>query len=216
MDVAQRVEACRNRLQSLDGFPVLESERLLLRAPREADVPATFALFSDPTVMRYWSRAPMTEEREAVEFLDGIARGFHERSFINWIVVERATAQMIGTCTLYEILPQHLRSGIGYALLPSSQGRGFASEAVSMAVIWAFEVLGMHRVEADIHPDNLPSRRVLERCGFHEEGLLRDRFCTGSEIQHSLVFGRLVSDPPPRHAPRRDREGAGEVGPMLA
>ncbi|MCB1555523.1 MAG: GNAT family N-acetyltransferase [Xanthomonadales bacterium] len=216
MDVAQRVEACRKRLQSLDGFPLLESERLQLRAPREQDVATTFALFSDPTVMRYWSRSAMTDEQEAVEYLDGIARGFHERSFINWIVVDRAEHRMVGTCTLYEIMPQHLRTGIGYAILPEAQGRGFASEAVHMAVSWAFEVLGLHRVEADIHPDNLPSRRVLERCGFHEEGLLRERFCTASEIQHSLVFGRLVSDPTPARAPRRVGGPAEDSGPMLA
>lgn len=216
MDVAQRVQDCRKRLQQLDGFPLLESERLQLRAPRERDIAPTFALFSDPRVMRYWSRAAMTREAEAVEYLDGIARGFEDRSFINWIIADRTDDQMLGTCTLYEITPQHLRSGVGYAVLPAHQGQGFASEAVNMAVIWAFEFLGMQRIEADIHPDNHPSRRVLERCGFQEEGLLRERFCTGSEIQHSVIFGRLAGDPAPRHAPVRATDGTDQTRPLRA
>jgi RimJ/RimL family protein N-acetyltransferase len=196
VNVPERIAACRKRLQHLDGFPLIASGRLLLRAPRTPDIETAFELFSNPEVMRYWSRSPMTEIAEAERYLDSIAEGFHSRKMINWIVADVASESMLGTCTLYEIEPAHLRSGVGYALLPRAQGHGFASEAVNLAVRWAFEHLGMHRVEADVHPDNLRSRSVLERCGFTREGVLRDRFATDTEIQHSMIYGRLATDSP--------------------
>lgn len=189
-----RAAAIRERLQNLDGLPWLEGERLRLRAPMAEDIDPLFALFSDPEVMRYWSRGPMVERAEALAYIQSIIEGYERRDLLNWIVADRASDGMLGTCTLYDLQPRHLRAGVGYALAPSWQGRGLAREAVALALDWGFLTLGLARIEADVEPRNLPSSRLLLALGFRHEGRLRQRFATHCEIQDSDVYGLLATE----------------------
>jgi RimJ/RimL family protein N-acetyltransferase len=193
-ELADRVAQVAARLHGLAGFPVIDAERLRLRAPQADDVEPLFGLFSDPQVMRYWSRPAMRERIEAERYIEQIHDGFRKRQLINWIIADPNSDRLLGTCTLYDLQLEHLRCGIGYALLPRCQGQGVASAAVELAFQWATQWLGLHRVEADIHPGNQASRRMLQRCGFRREGLLRQRFVTASEIQDSEIYARLGTE----------------------
>ena len=190
--LTDRIAALNARLQGLAGFPLLEDDTIRLRAPREADAAPLFALFSDPRVMRYWSRPAMRGEDEARDYIQSIRDGFARREFINWIIALPDDDRFLGTCTLYDLQPSHLRAAVGYAVLPAQQGRGIARRAVGLACAWAIGWLDLHRIEADIHPDNLASRRVLEHVGFQREGLLRQRFVTPDEIQDSEIYALLA------------------------
>lgn len=196
MDFTDRIAEVSARLQGLAGFPCLEDSAVCLRPPRDDDAGPLFALFSEPRVMRYWSRPPMRARVEAERHLGALRDGFARREGLGWILCVPGEPDLLGTCSLYDLQLRHLRCGIGYALLPSAQGRGLATAAVQLACAWVFDWLGLHRVEADVHPDNHASRRVLERAGFRCEGVLRQRFVTASEIQDSAVYARLAGDAP--------------------
>jgi RimJ/RimL family protein N-acetyltransferase len=184
----------RDKLATLSEFPVLESDCIRLRGLREDDVDGLFRLFSDPRVMRYWSRGPMADRDEALEYAQIILKGFNDRNVLNWIAADPDTDSMIGTCTLYDINPQHARAGLGYALMPSHWGKGLASEAATLAISYGFLELGLHRIEADTEPSNSRSNALLERLGFSREGLLRKRFHHPDGIQDSLIFGLLKAE----------------------
>lgn len=185
-------------LAALPGFPQLRGMRVRLRGPTADDADDLFALFSDPAVMRYWSRAPMRERDEAEALIGEIHESFQRRELINWVVAD-TDDRVVGTCTLFHFDPRHRRAEIGYALRSDHWGHGFASEAVSLAIDWALQALDLHRVEADIDPRNESSRRVLERLGFHSEGVLRERFFVGDSAADSELFGLLASEWRERH-----------------
>ena len=65
------------------------------------------------------------------------------------------------------------RAGVGYWLVPAARGRGVATRAVRLLARWAFDSLGVVRLELTCGPDNVASQRVAERCGFTREGLMR-------------------------------------------
>lgn len=194
MSLLDRIAEVSARLQGLRGFPVLEDDHIRLRGAIPEDAEALLAQFSHPEVMRYWSRPPMRTLGEAHDYIREMREDFGRRNALNWVIADPASDAMLGTCSLYDLQPRHLRAGIGYALHPQHWGHGHATHAVGLACAWAFGWLGLHRIEADIHPDNAASRRVLERVGFRHEGLLRERFVTADEIQHSEVYGLLASD----------------------
>lgn len=183
-----------DKLATLSAFPVLEGTCIRLRGIRESDIDGLYALFSDPRVMRYWSRGPMTDRQEAVDYAKTILDGFVKRDLLNWIVADAESDAMIGTATLYEINPQHARAGLGYALLPAYWGKGLAREAATLALCYGFLELGLHRIEADTEPNNARSNRLLEALGFRREGLLRERFRHPDGIQDSLIFGLLRTE----------------------
>ena len=191
MTMRASTQCIKDKLATLSDFPVLESDCIRLRGIRESDLDDLFTLFSDPRVMRYWSRGPMTDRQEAVDYAKTILDGFVKRDLLNWIVADAGSDAMIGTATLYEINPQHARAGLGYALMPEYWGKGLAQEAATLAISYGFLELGLHRIEADTEPNNLRSNKVLERLGFQREGLLRERFVHPDGIQDSLVFGLL-------------------------
>ena len=191
MNNTDRVAAVAARLQGLTEFPRLDCARLRLRGPRPGDADGVFALFSHPEVMRFWSRPPMCSAAEAESYVEEINRGFERREFINWLIADLRSDAVLGSCTLYALNLAHLHCGVGYALHPDHQGKGLGREAVNAACQFAQNTLGFHRVEADVHPENLASKRLLKACGFRYEGRLRQRFVTVSEIQDSDVFGRI-------------------------
>jgi RimJ/RimL family protein N-acetyltransferase len=181
-------------LAGLPAFPQLQGKRVRLRGPRNDDADALFALFSDPAVMRYWSRPPMTTLGEAQGLIGEMLDSFEQRSLFNWMVTARDDDAVIGTCTLFRIDPRHRHAEIGYALRSDHWGRGIASEAVALVLDWAFRRLDLQRVEADIDPRNDGSRQLLARLGFSSEGVMRQRFFVGDDATDSEIFGLLAED----------------------
>jgi len=181
-------------LAGLPAFPQLQGKRVRLRGPRREDAEALFALFSDPAVMRYWSRPPMTTLGEAQGLVGEMLDSFEQRSLLNWMVTSRDDDGVIGTCTLFRIDPRHRHAEIGYALRSDHWGRGIAGEAVALMLDWAFRRLDLQRVEADIDPRNEGSRQLLARLGFSSEGVMRQRFFVGDEATDSEIFGLLAAD----------------------
>jgi ribosomal-protein-alanine N-acetyltransferase len=181
-------------LAALSVVPRLDSIRLTLRAPEERDTDRLYALFSDPAVMRYWSRAPMTDRDEAAALLAHWGNGFAAREALTWIIATPDDDAAVGTCTLFHFEPRHRRAELGYSLHPDLWGRGLAREATTLLLDWAFPALGLHRIEADIDPRNDGSRRLLLRLGFRSEGLLRERYFVGDDVSDTELFGLLASD----------------------
>ncbi len=95
---------------------------------------------------------------------------------------------------------------LSWALEAPYRGRGLATRALRLLVRYAFDELGMHRLEAYVEPDNHASIRVAGRAGLRREGLLRrrstvgDRETTGEDRPDAVVLARLADDPEP-HEP---------------
>jgi ribosomal-protein-alanine N-acetyltransferase len=93
-----------------------------------------------------------------------------------WLFEKGDTAleRVIGSVAISEIMRGCFLSGfLGYRMDKDFTGRGYMTEAVGKVVEYAFDVLGLHRLEANIMPRNKASLRVVEKLGFSEEGLSR-------------------------------------------
>ncbi|QQP95768.1 GNAT family N-acetyltransferase [Lysobacter enzymogenes] len=186
-------QAIADALAALDGFPSLHGPRVRLRGPRDSDDAALFAIFGDARVARFWSRPPMQDIVEARELIAQIQTNMAERKLINWVVVDETDA-LVGTCTLFRFDAAHRRAELGYALHPDYWGRGLAGEATGLALDWAIDAIGFHRIDASIDPDNQASRALLHRHGFLTEGRLRESFFVGDRVTDSELLGLLASD----------------------
>jgi ribosomal-protein-alanine N-acetyltransferase len=83
--------------------------------------------------------------------------------------------QLIGNATLSEVVRGNLQScWIGYYLDKMQNGKGYMTEAVKLAVDYGFNELKLHRIEAGVMPHNKASIRVLEKAGFHKEGIAKE------------------------------------------
>lgn len=184
-------------LPGLDELPTLSAGRIALRMLTPADAGDVYAVFSDPRVMRYWSSPPMTDPEQAAGYIEHIGAWFARRGGMQWGIVERDHDRVIGTTTLCAFSLEHRRCEIGYALAADHWHRGLAGEALGAVLDFAFDTLGFERIEADIDPRNAPSIRLVERLGFQREGLLRCRWRIAGEVQDSVLYGLLRTDPRP-------------------
>jgi ribosomal-protein-alanine N-acetyltransferase len=109
----------------------------------------------------------------------------------------RVDGRLAGQVTIDNIVRGALRSGyLGYWIDRDVAGRGMASLAVALVCDHAFSEVGLHRVQADIRPENGPSRRLVERLGFQREGLLRRYLDIDGDWRDHLAFGLLAEDLP--------------------
>ncbi|HEY5554921.1 MAG TPA: GNAT family protein [Cellulomonas sp.] len=104
---------------------------------------------------------------------------------------------LVGQLTVTGIMYGSLRSGsIGYWVSQHVAGRGIIPTAVALATDHCFEVLGLHRVEVNIRPENAPSLRVVAKLGFRDEGLRERYLHIGDEWCDHRSFALTTEDVP--------------------
>jgi RimJ/RimL family protein N-acetyltransferase len=174
-----------------DRLPTLEGERVRLRWLTLADAPAIYEVFSDPEVTRYWSSPAMTDPSAAERLIADIHDCFARRALFQWGIARRDDDRVVGTCTLAHLDHTHRRAELGYALARAAWGAGVAREAIACVLAFAFDDLGLHRIEADVDPRNARSIASLQRLGFRLEGHMRERWHVGGEVCDGLFYGLL-------------------------
>jgi RimJ/RimL family protein N-acetyltransferase len=102
-------------------------------------------------------------------------------------------SELIGMVGLGIDSERHGSAGIGYGISPNRWGHGYATEAAQLIVGFAFDALGLHRVWASHHPDNIASRKVLEKVGLREEGRRRDDGFVGG-VWYDSVMCSILED----------------------
>jgi len=148
--------------------PPKATDRLEFRPLGLDDLDDLAALLGDPVVMRYYPRV-----RDRAEARDWITwnQGLYERvGYGLWAVTLRETGEFVGDCGL---TPQEVEGvtdvEVGYHVRADRQGHGYATEAAAACHDHARDVLGVSRLIAIIHPENVPSQRVAEKIGLRYE-----------------------------------------------
>lgn len=151
------------------GFegPVVETERLILRVPRLSDFEAYAAMGQDEENMHFIGGA-MPRAVAWRKFLQ-MPGAWILQGFAMFTVEEKATGRWLGQLGPWQ--PEGWPgTEVGWALARDAQGRGYATEAGSAAVNWAFENLDWTEVIHSIHPDNRPSQELARRLGSELRG----------------------------------------------
>jgi RimJ/RimL family protein N-acetyltransferase len=152
--------------------PVLETERLKLRGHRLDDFVSSAAMWADPIVTRYFGGKPLTEEEAWTRFLRYVGH-WALLGFGYWVVEEKATSNFVGEIGFADYkrdIESSFKNApeIGWVLASQFHGKGYATEAVRAAIAWGDRHFGPSKTTCLIHPENLPSIRVAEKCGYRE------------------------------------------------
>jgi RimJ/RimL family protein N-acetyltransferase len=167
--------------------PVLTTARLRLRPRTVDDAEALFPSLSDAELMIWWSHAPhgTVEQTRA-----SLSRG--DPAWRVWAITHARDDTAIGYVAVGEKRPAV--SEIGYLLARPHWGQGIAEEAIGAVLDQLFLAEAQRRVFADTDPDNVYSRRLLERLGFRLEGVLRAEWETHIGVRDTTLYGLLKED----------------------
>lgn len=167
---------------------------LLLRPWRmhdEADVAAVLAAYADPGIQR-WGVRDIPDAQEAQTWIAGWAAGWEERTDACWAVEQ--DGETVGRIALRRLDAVGGTGEVAYWVVPSARGHGVASSASAEVTRWAFEELGLHRLELCHSVRNEASCAVARRIGFALEGTLRDGMLHADGWHDMHLHARLVTD----------------------
>ena len=181
------------------SFPVLESERLLLKNITSADKQALQKVFSPDEFSNseYMIFGPYAEEDVVEELIEWAKSLFAKGKGILWGIVEKQSNTLIGVLDYIDrndCNGEPFRTEVGYDLIKEYWGKGLAVEAIRCTIPYIFDERHLIRIEAD--PDVLHYRsiRVLMKAGFQAEGILRRNGCRRGKIYDSMMFSLLKGD----------------------
>lgn len=168
---------------------LLSGENINLTPIHEYDLPSLEVFFNNvqsliyylPTTVRPFNRQQL--DKLLLEWNNG------ETCFVFAI---RKNGKLIGLVNLDDIDWVNSHAEIGIALTDQAEhGKGYASEALSLMVDYAFEVLGLHRLWARIIEGNLPSVRLFEHAGFKNEGEMKDHVKREGKWKSMMIYGLI-------------------------
>jgi ribosomal-protein-alanine N-acetyltransferase len=179
-----------------DDTPVLMGPRVTLRAPRAGDYMAWRNLrresrdFLKPYEPR-WSEADLSHRVYSSRLKRGReeAKAGSDYSFFIFLRQD-GRETLVGGVTLSNIRRRAAQFvNLGYWMGREHAGQGLMTEAVGMIIPFVFETLGLHRIHAAFLPDNVASRRVLEKNGFKEEGFAENYLQIDGKWCDHVLFG---------------------------
>ena len=161
-------------------FPILETERLVLRAPVQEDAEALAPMYADPEVMRYLGDGRTLSRKETERSVRRMIDGWHRDGFGLFTTVRKDDETVIGRVGLILWDPEtwQVKSAdaegpseleVGYTIGRPFWGRGYATEASRAARDFALRELGAERLIALIIYGNDASERVARKLGFEYE-----------------------------------------------
>jgi RimJ/RimL family protein N-acetyltransferase len=177
--------------------PLLREGFVLLRPWSREDVRAIVAACQDPVIPRFSPVIPFPyEESDALGWLEGQEPMRLAGEGLDLAVVHTESGSVIGAIGIGNVSTTLLSASLGYWLAAEARGHGYMTTAARMLARWAFDSLGLARLELTTDPQNVPSQRVAERCGFQREGHLRSHMLVGhsGERRDSLIYGLLPDD----------------------
>lgn len=151
---------------NFDPFPVLQTNRLLLRSLREADEMEIFLLRSDDSINKYLDRVKARSVEDAQQFIRRINDAVSNNESMFWAITLKYETTLAGTISLWNIDKEISQAEIGYELLPQYQGKGVMQEALQPVLAFAFEQMKLNSIVACVHEQNVASVKVLERNKF--------------------------------------------------
>ncbi len=174
--------------------PRLKTKRLTLRKVEPEDIDSIFKYASDIEIDRYvgWDYHKSIDDTK--EFVDSILTKYQKDEPSDWGIIDNQAKCMIGTIGLFNYNKIHGFIEIGYALSREYWNKGIMTEALNIVNRYCYDELNVNRIEANCFIENIGSKKVLEKCGFRSEGILREKFYAKGKYNDVEIFSKIRNE----------------------
>ncbi len=173
------------------SFPLLETDRLILRQLIANDAQAVFEIRNDYQVTKYNIGDAYNNIREAQTLIRNIQTEFDNEKTVRWGIVLKPQNKVVGMVGFNYWDQQDHRASIGFDLRQDHWRRGIMSEAVHEVLRFGFEDMRINRIEADASLYNVGSITLLRKVGFLQEGIQREQYYEDGNYHDLALFALL-------------------------
>lgn len=174
-------------------FPILETERLILRQIVPEDINHIHNGLSNPDVIIYYGVSYETLEATK-EQMDWYTELENNETGIWWAICSKDQHTFYGAGGFNGISKEHRKAEIGFWLLPEFWGQGLMQEAFPVICRYGFDKLNLHRIEGFVDSDNKNCKKAIERMKFKLEGTMRECEIKEGKYLNVDLYSRLSSD----------------------
>lgn len=154
-------------------FPILRTERLLLRQFVDDDLENVFKGLSHPDIIKYYGVSFQTLEatREQMTFFADLEKN---ETGIWWAVCSADNTIFYGAGGLSSLSKEHRKAEIGFWLISDFWGNGIMKEAMPLLCDYGFDNLGLHRIEGFVESENKNCKNAMAKLDFQHEGTMKE------------------------------------------
>ncbi len=176
-------------------FPVITTNRLVLRRMTRDDVNELFLLRSNKRVNHYLVRAPYQSVEDANAFITKTDTAIPNNEFIIWGITLKDENKVLGTICIWNLKREHDRAEVGYELYPDYWRKGIMQEALTAIIDFGFSTMKLHSIEAIIDPFNEGTYKLLEKNKFMKEAHFKENYFHDGKFKDTIIYSLLAPKP---------------------
>jgi ribosomal-protein-alanine N-acetyltransferase len=146
---------------------------------------------SDAAIQSMYSEPVYSTKQEVKGLLDKYIDAYKKDDYYRWAIIFRDTNECIGQIAYFLVDSKNHFAEIEYCIGSNFQQKGIATEATKAIIKYGFEKINLHKVQVCHKSINIPSKKVIEKCGFVYEGTLRDFFYMDDRYVDRLYYSIL-------------------------
>jgi ribosomal-protein-alanine N-acetyltransferase len=173
-------------------FPILRTERLLLRQFVDDDLENVFKGLSHPDIIKYYGVSFQTLEatREQMTFFADLEKN---ETGIWWAVCSADNKIFYGAGGLTSLSKEHKKAEIGFWLISDFWGNGIMKEAMPLLCDYGFDNLGLHRIEGFVESENKNCKKAMAKLDFQHEGTMKECEIKNGKFISLDIYAKLKS-----------------------
>lgn len=173
-------------------FPILQSERVILRQFIDADLENVYKGLSHPDITKYYgiSFDSLAATKEQMNWFADLEK--HEKR-IWWAVCSKIDGKFLGAGGLNDLSEEHKKAEIGFWLLPENWGKGIMFETLPVIYNYAFESIGLNRIEGFVETENTNCKKALAKLNFKLEGTMKDCEIKNGKFISLDIYSKLAA-----------------------
>jgi RimJ/RimL family protein N-acetyltransferase len=176
----------------------LSDGKIYIRRYQVEDIPALYEAARESAGESFtwwmpWCHADYTLE-DSSQFVLSRNEAWQKGKEFDFAIFDVETDTFLGAVGLNQFNREHQFANLGYWVRASSMGQGVAPAATLLVARFAFQDLGLSRIEIVIATENIRSRRVAEKAGAKKEGILRRRLIIGDRIHDAVMYSIVAAD----------------------
>lgn len=154
-------------MRNFQSTSPLKTKRCILRHITLDDAPVIFEMRSNPEMIEYLDAKVDIAIDETITYITNMIDGINHNKWFLWVILDKMTQQVLGTICIWNFNESKTSAEIGYGLIPHYQHQGYMREVLTCVTKFAFEELKLLEANICTEKDNLSSRRLAEKCGYH-------------------------------------------------
>jgi RimJ/RimL family protein N-acetyltransferase len=172
---------------------VIKGKRVNLVIPTKRDIEGIMKHINDPDIARWLDNLPHPyRRRHAEDYIKNYVRkGLRNDTDYNFVIFNKESSEIMGGMGIHHINRKHHNAEVGYWIGKKFWKQGYGTEALKLALNFAFGRLRLNKVYARVFSPNKASQALLKKAGFRQEGLFRKHSFKHGRFHDEVRFGLL-------------------------